>query len=135
MAKHLLGQRKTERMQHNRPDDRVETHDFLANQMDIGRPILLKQRIVIRTVAQRVDVIGQRVHPDIDGVFRIEVHRNSPLERRARNAQILQTGDQEVIEHFSRARRRLNEIGMGLDVINQPILILPGGRSPGSSRP
>ena len=124
VAKHLFGQRQAESVQHNRPDNRMETHNFLAYQMNVRRPILLEQGIVFRAIPQRIDVVGQRVHPHIHSMFRIEINRNAPFKRCAGNAQILKTRNQKVVEHFSRPRRRLDEIGMGLNVINQPILIL-----------
>ena len=123
MTKHLLGQRQTERMQHDGPNDGMETDNLLADQMDIRGPILLKERIIIRIIAQRIDIVRQRIDPDIDRVLRVKIDRNAPLERRARYAQILQAGDEEVIEHFSGARRRLNEIRMVFDIVDEPILI------------
>ena len=111
-------------MQHDRPDDRVEADDLLADEVDVRRPVLLKQRIVVRAVAQRVDVVGQRVHPDVNGVLRVKIDRNAPLERRAGDAQILQARNQEVVEHLCGAGRRLDEVRMRLDVVDQPVLIL-----------
>ena len=48
---------------------------------------------------------GDRAHqfgscPDIDDVFRVKIHRNSPLEAGPGNAQVLEPGPQEVVEHF-----------------------------------
>ena len=111
-------------MQHDRPDNGVEADDLLADEMDVRRPVLLIEAVVLGTVAQRVDVVGQRVNPDVHGMVGVKVNRDAPLDRRAGNAQILQARNQEVVEHLRRAGSRLNEVRMLLDVVDHPVLIL-----------
>ena len=104
----------------------MEANDFLADEMHVRRPVFVEERIVIRTIAQRGNVVGKRVQPDIDHVLRIKVHRNAPFEGRTRHAQILQAGTQEVGKHFRRARGGLNEIRMLFNILNEPVLIFAG---------
>ena len=124
VAEHLPGQRQTQRVQHDGPVDGVEAHDFLAHQMNVRGPVLLKQAVIVRQIAQRGDVVAQRVDPHVHHVAGIEVHRHAPLEAGAADAQILKAGAQEVVQHLVGARRRLNEVRMGLDVVDDPVLIL-----------
>ena len=51
MADDVLGQWQPQRMEHDWPVDRVEAHDFLADHVDIRRPVLLEVGVVIRAVA------------------------------------------------------------------------------------
>ena len=120
MTEYLLGQLKSQRVQHDRPVNRMEAHDFLAHQMHVRRPVFVKQLRMIGAVAQRGNVIGKRVDPNVHHVLGIEIHRHAPLEGCAAHAQILKSGTQEIIQHFVRPRRRLNEIGMAFDVFDQP---------------
>ena len=124
VAEHLLGQGQPQRMQDDGPDDGMETDDLLAHQMQVGRPELPVQLVMIGGVAQRGDVVGQRVQPHIHGVLGVEVHRNAPLDGGTADAQILQAGLEEVVDHFVLAGRGLDEIGVLLDILDQPVLIL-----------
>ena len=124
VAEHLLGQLKSQRVEHDRPVDRMEAHDLLAHQVHVRGPVLIEQRGIVAAVAQGGDVVGQRVDPDVDHVLGIEVHRHAPLEGGAADAQILKARAQEVVQHLVGPRRRLDEVGMALDVVDQPVLIL-----------
>ena len=124
MAEHLLGQRQPQRVEHDRPVNGVEAHDLLAHQMHVRRPVLLKEMVVAAAVAEGGDVVGERVHPHIDHVAGVKVHRNAPLERGAADAQVLQARAQEVVEHLVGAGRRLDEVRVGLDIVDEPVLIL-----------
>ena len=55
--------------QKRRPVDAMEAADFLADQVHVGRPELCESRLVrgiVRAIAQRRDVVGQRIEPYID---------------------------------------------------------------------
>ena len=94
VAEYLLGQRLAERHQEDRPVDRVEADDVLADQVHVCGPEALVVLVVIavRIVAAEGDIVGQRVQPDVDHVARIKVHRDAPAERGAGHAQVLQAG-------------------------------------------
>ena len=124
MAKHLLGQRQPQRVEHNRPDNGMEADNFLADQMDIRRPVLLEQRVIVRAVAQRGNVIAQRVNPDVHRVLLVERDRNAPLDGRAADAQVFQPRTEEVVQHLVGAAGGLDEVRMLLDVLNQPFGVL-----------
>ena len=54
----------------------------------------------------------------------VEVHRDAPLDGGTADAQILQAGLEEIVDHFIFAGGGLDEIRMLLDVPDQPVLIL-----------
>ena len=77
----LFRQRQIECHQHRRPDDRVEPHDLLADKVHIGGPVLLKIVVLLIAIAERSDIVGECVHPDIDNMLRIKSDRNPPFKR------------------------------------------------------
>ena len=85
--------------------------------MHIGRPVFPIERIVAGAVAQSGDVVAQCVDPHVNHVLRVKVHGNAPGERGAGNAQVLQAGLNEVVDHFV-------EPGLGLDKIRMVLIIL-----------
>src|SRR5437763_9846779 len=99
----------------------MEARDVLANHVQIGRPPALERRLV-GSVANAGDVVGQRIAPDVDDVLGIPGERNSPLDRRARDAEILEPGLQPY-ENFVAPALRLDEIRMLIDVILKAILV------------
>ena len=124
MTEHLLGQRQPQRVEHNRPDNGMEADNFLADQMDIRRPVLLEQRVIVRAVAQRGNVVAQRVNPDVHRVLLVERDRDAPLDGRAADAQVFQPRTEEVVQHLVGAAGGLDEVRMLLDVLNQPFGVL-----------
>ena len=126
VAEDLFGKRHAQSHQEDRPVDGVETDDVLADQMKVGGPVLIKERITVAVgiVAQAGDIVAQRIEPHIDDVTGREIDRDAPGEGGARDTQILQTGLQEVVDHLVLTALRLNELGMLLDVLHQLIRIL-----------
>ena len=82
MAENLLRQRQAERHEEDRPVDRVEADDVLADQVQVGRPVALELlgTLAAAVVADAGDVVRQRVEPDVDDVLVVEVDRDAPLE-------------------------------------------------------
>ena len=109
----MLGQRQLERHQHGGPDDRVEAHDVLGDHVDVGGPEFVVIVVAAVQVAQRGDIVGERVDPDIDNVLLVKGDGNAPAERGARNAQILQTGLDEVVHQLGGAGLGLQVVGFG----------------------
>ena len=124
VPENLLGQRESQRVEHDGPVDRVETDDLLPDQMHVRRPVFPIQPVVIRAVSQRRDVIAQRVNPDVDRMLGIKVHGNAPLDAGPADAQILESGLQEVVDHLVGAAGGLDEIRVLLDVPDQPGSVL-----------
>ncbi len=124
----MLRQRLLERHQHRRPDDRVEAHDILGDHMHIGGPVLVIVGKGAVLIAQGGDIVRQRVDPDIDDVLGVKGDGDSPAERGARYAQILQTIGfvavfingrlQEVVDQFGRAGARTQIIGLGQELFD-----------------
>ena len=54
----------------------------------------------------------------------VKVDRNAPFERRTGNAEILDTGLYEIVDHFLFAALGINEVGVSLDIILELLLIL-----------
>ena len=124
MAVNLLRQRQIQCHQNCRPQNRVETHNFLADEMNVSRPELLKVVVLFVLIAQRRDVVGQRVNPYVYDVLRIRQHRNTPVKAGTGYTGICQTRLDEVVEHLMRTRGRLQPIRMLLVQLDDAILIL-----------
>ena len=94
VAEHLLGQGLAQRHQEDRPVNRVETDDVLADQVHVRRPeaLVVLVMVAVRIIAAEGDIVGQRVQPDVDHMTGVKVHRDAPGERGAGHAQVLQAG-------------------------------------------
>ena len=115
MGEHLARQWHAGGHQKGRPVDGVKPHDILADDMRIGRPMTgIKVRIFIG-IAQRRDVIGQGVDPDVHHVVRVPRHRHAPIEGGARDRKIAQARFDEAHDLIA-PRFRLDEFGIGLVV-------------------
>ena len=88
----------------------MEADDLLADKMHVRRPVLFKVVIFVVLKAEGRHVVEQRVDPDIDHMARIKIDRHAPGEAGARDAQILEAGIDEVIDHFVDAGLRLEEV-------------------------
>ena len=106
----MLGQRHTHAHQHGGPDDAVEAHDLLAHNVVVGGPVLVKVVIAVVVQPQGGAVVEQRVHPHVHHMARVEIHGNTPAEAGAGDAQILQTGLDEVVHHLVDAGAGLQEV-------------------------
>ena len=126
VSEHLLRKRNVQRHQEDRPVNRVEADDVLADQMKVRRPELLEllRAVAVRVIADSGDIVRKRIEPYIHDVLVVEINRNAPFEGRSRHAQILQAGQQEVVHHLILAALGLNELGMRVDMLNQAVRIL-----------
>ena len=127
MAVDLLGQGQIKGHQDAGPDDGVETHDFLAHQMQVCRPVFIEHLLVVQE-ADGSQVIRQRIEPDIDDMLpavliRRHGHRHAPGEGGAGNAQILQTLLNEI-NHLIAAGFRLDKIRIFLDICQNAVCII-----------
>ncbi len=92
----------------------MEPDNLLAHKMDVRGPVLLIIVVALVAVAQGGDVVAQGVHPDIDHMLGVKVHRYTPGKAGAGDAQVLQSGLDEVVHHFVDAGLRLQETGVVL---------------------
>ena len=100
VAVHMLGQGQTHAHQHGGPNDGVEADDLLAHDVIIGGPIAVEIVILVVIQAQSGGVVEQGVHPDVHHMAGVKVHGDAPAEAGTADAQILQTGLDEVIHHL-----------------------------------
>ena len=123
MAEHLLGQGHLHAHQHGGPDDGVEPDDLLAHKVDVRGPELLIVVIPVVEEAQGGGVVEQGVHPYIDHVARVKVHRHAPGEGGAADAQVLQAGLDEVVHHLIHPAAGLQKVGV-LQQVLYPVGVL-----------
>ena len=96
VRKNPLRHRDTGRHQERRPVHRVETYDVLADDMQSGRPPALELVAVGIRKSGGGDVVGQRIDPHIHDVLVVAGHADAPVERGARDRQILQAAAHEA---------------------------------------
>ena len=112
VAVDLLRQGQIQAHEHGRPDDGVEADDLLAHEVDVGRPELLQTVTGVILIAQSGHVVEEGIDPHIDHVLGVEVHRHAPGEAGAGDAEILQTGLDEVVHHLVDTAAGLQEVGV-----------------------
>ena len=81
MRHDALWERQSCRHQKRRPIHAMEANDFFSDHLQIGGPVFLEcilRALMRRSVANRRNVIGQRVQPDVDHMLRIVGNRNAP---------------------------------------------------------
>ena len=123
VAEDLLRQGLAHAHEHRRPDDGVEADYLLADHMHVGGPVFLLAVAALVHVAEGGQVVEQRVHPHVHHVSRVKVHGHAPGEARARDAQVLETGVDEVLYHLIDAAGRLEE-GSGEQQLAHPVRVL-----------
>src|SRR5207247_2067374 len=70
-------------------------------------------------------IIGQRIEPDVGDEFIVERNRNAPVQTRGRagDTQILQALVFQETEDFIATVGWRHELGMALDIFDQPLLM------------
>ncbi len=112
------------RFQHDRPVYGVGGQNVFADQMTAYGPPFLELFVVL-AVADAGNIVDQCVKPDITDVVAVERQFDSPGEAgfRTRDAEVAERLVQEA-ERFIGPEQRHDEKRMGLDVVDQPVLIL-----------
>ena len=123
MPEHALGERQPRRQEEGRPEDRVEPHDVLADDVDVGRPVAPKAAPVVRE-AGAGQVVVQGVDPDVHDVLRVAGNGQAPVEGRAADGEVLQAAADEA-DDLVAPRPRPHEVGVLLVEREEP---LPVGR-------
>ena len=125
VAEDALGQRQIEGHQHGGPEDGVEAEDFLAHHVQVGRPELVVVAVLLVAIAQRGDIVAQRIDPDVHGVLGVEGDGDAPLDGGAGDAGVLQAlldeGDHLVLPALG-----LDELGVLLVELEQTVGVLAG---------
>ena len=96
--------------------------DILADQVMCLFPVFFETRLIF-AVADRGNIIDERIEPDIADIILVERQFDPPCKTRFR------TRDAEIFERFLQEAERFicavcgqNEIRMSLDVFDQPVL-------------
>ena len=99
----------------------METDDVFSDQMQVCRPQLVELlgAVSVTVITDSGDVVGQCVQPYVGNVLRIEGYRDSPGEGGSGYTEILQSRKKEVVHHLVLSGNRLDELRMGVDIINQ----------------
>ena len=121
VAEDAFGRRQARRKQERRPIDRVEAHNIFADHVQIRRPKLELRRLHIG-IADAGEIIGERVDPHIHDVTRRIGRRHAPIERGARDREILQPTFDEA-DDFVEAALRQHEVRVVRVELEQPVLI------------
>ena len=58
----------------------METHDFLADNMHIRRPVFLVVRIVVAAVAKSGNIVGKCINPNIYNMLGVKVYGYAPFK-------------------------------------------------------
>ena len=95
MREHARRLRESGRPQHRGPNQRMKARDLFADQVHPG-PVRRHQRGIVG-IAERGDVVDQRVEPHVEHAAARQ--RNAPVDRRARNRQIVEPAFERA-HHF-----------------------------------
>ena len=125
MAEDLLGKGLAQGHQEDGPVNGMEADDVLADQVEICGPVLFVQvsAVAVGVIADAGDVVAERVQPYIDDMAGIEIHRDAPLEGSPGYAQVLQAGQKEVVHHLVLSGNGLDELRMGIDMVDQTVRV------------
>ena len=125
MSEHLLRQRKSQCHEEDRPVNRMEADNILADQVQISRPVFseLLGAVPITVIADAGDIVGECIEPHVYNMLIVKIYRDSPLEGRPGYAQILQAREKEIVHHLILAGNRLDELRMRVDVLDQAVRI------------
>src|SRR5262249_478553 len=107
--------------QKGRPIDRMKADDVLADDVDVGRPKYRIFAVFHFRIAERGDVVDQRVEPDVNHMAGMSRHRNAPGKAGARDRTILQARLDEADDLVAPAARS-DGFGVRLVPGKQPVL-------------
>jgi hypothetical protein len=105
--------------QHRRPNHGVEAGDVFADELN-GRPTPFEV-LDVGAVADRGDVVEQRVEPDVDHVAVIPRNLDAPVEARPRDGEVVEALLHERDDLVAHALG-LDEVGLGLVQVEQFLL-------------
>src|SRR5258708_3674583 len=98
----------------------METNNFLSDHVHVSGPIRFVFRIVLRTIAERSNVVRQGIKPYVDHVFWIVRNRNAPRKAGAADGKITQAGAHES-DDLVTARLGTNKVGLARVKLQQLI--------------
>src|ERR1700681_3477990 len=90
------------------PIDCVKANDFFSDEMDISGPVTI-EFVFLDGIADRGDVVGERVGPNVENVFLVTGPGDAPLKGGAADGKIPETTAHEG-DYFVAARFGLDEV-------------------------
>ena len=121
MTINLLWQWQVKCHKNTRPDNRMETDNLLAHQMNISWPELAESLWIIQK-ADWGKVIGKCIKPYINNMLIVDRYRYTPIEGCTRNTEILQPL-LDKINHLIAAAYRLNKLRIIINIFQQTVCI------------
>ena len=118
VAEDLLGQRHTHAHEHGGPYNGMETNDLLTYEMNVSRPEFIVIIVLVIEKTESGSVIEESVNPNVYNVAGIKIYGNAPGEAGSGNAEVLETGLDEVVDHLVYAGTGLKEIGVLKKILN-----------------
>ena len=118
VAKDVLGQGHLHAHEHSWPDDGVESDDLLAHKVIVRGPVAVVVVVLVVVQPQGGGVVEQGVHPHIDHVAGVKIHRHPPGEGGPGDAQVLQAGLDEVVYHLVDPGTGLEKVGVFQQVLD-----------------
>ena len=124
VRQHVLGHRQAGGHEHRGPDHAVEADDVLAHNVLLSRPEACEALGGLGVaVAGGGDVVDEGVEPHIGHVVGVEGQRDAPVERGARDGEVLEAALDEAHDLVA-ADLRLDEVGVGGIEVEQRLLEL-----------
>ena len=117
----LRGRGQAGRQQHRRPVHAVEPEDVLAD--DVGARPPRPEAGLVGAVADRRDVVGEGVEPDVGDVALVPGQRDAPGDRRATDREVLQAAPDEA-EGLVALGLGPYEVGVLFVPVEQRLLVL-----------
>ena len=124
VRQHVLGHRQAGGHEHRGPDHAVEADDVLAHDVLLGRPEARKALGGLGVaIAGGRDVVDEGVEPHVGHVVGVEGQRDAPVERGARDGEVLEAALDEAHDLVA-TDLRLDEVGVSGIEVEQRLLEL-----------
>ena len=103
----------------------METHDVLADNVHVCRPILLVEfaAVAVGVVAESRDIVGERVQPDVYDMPRVALYGYAPRERSTAYAKVLKSRLEKIVDHLVFTRYGHDELGMLVVILHEFVCV------------
>ena len=122
MNEELLGHLVAGRQEHRRPEHAVEAEDALAEHVPGGGPVHRDEVLSRPRVAERAQVVDERVGPDVGDLALVPRQRDAPGLARAADREVLEAAGDEA-PRLVVAEVRQHEVRPLVVEREQPVLV------------